>query len=71
MIGQKYEFGDDEVRRTDSKYRYADITKLIVKKEYIMIKFGKAVLPVIITEQNREQVLQVVETIRRVKSGAR
>ena len=65
LIGKKYEFTDDNINRDEVNYKYSEITELVEKKEFIIIKFGKKVLPMLITEDNEAQISELVEHIKR------
>ncbi len=69
LVGKQYEISDEDIRQGETKYQYSDITQIVQKEEFVIIKFGNKILPMIITDENREQIIELVDYIKRNKCG--
>lgn len=66
LIGKRCEFLDEDIIIGENKYEYSQITKVIQKQDLVVIRFGKKALPMVVTDENREQMKELLEYIRGV-----
>lgn len=59
--GKKFTFTDSDFGTEKTRYQYSDITKVIEKDEFVLIKIGRVILPIIKNEFNQQQIKGILE----------
>lgn len=62
-VERKFEFTDEAFRDDETTYHYSDISEVVKEKEFVLIRMGKCTLP-IITENNRQQVIDLMKVMQ-------
>ncbi|MBQ2744985.1 MAG: hypothetical protein IJF37_05170 [Lachnospiraceae bacterium] len=58
--GKMMKLGEQEFELRDKSYKYSQVTKILEKKEYLLIRVDKGVIPIIKTEDNAQQVREML-----------
>lgn len=63
-VDRKFEFTDEAFRDDETTYQYSNITEVVKEEEFVLIRMGKCALPIIITENNRQQVIALLKVMQ-------
>lgn len=62
--GKKFTFTDSDFGTEKTRFQYSDITKVVEKDEFVLIKIGRVILPIIKNEFNQQQIKVILELFR-------